>query len=244
MAAVLVLLLALQMTLFEISRARCFSLVGEAICRVETRAPVVALTFDDGPTERGVELTRRVLRENGAHATFFLIGNEVAGREGLVRQLVADGHEIGNHSYSHPRMIFHWPGYYDDQISRADAILRRSGVPAPSLFRPPYGKKLIGLPNALARHNYRMIMWDVEDPPGATDPRAYAAHPPAPARCQATTTRSCGATPRRSQPSSVITIASSTCRPATPVMYSGVSRHSVMPVSSGSVWPGATSGGS
>lgn len=175
MAAVLVLLLALQMTLFEISRARCFSLVGEAICRVETRAPVVALTFDDGPTERGVELTRRVLRENGAHATFFLIGNEVAGREGLVRQLVADGHEIGNHSYSHPRMIFHWPGYYDDQISRADAILRRSGVPAPSLFRPPYGKKLIGLPNALARHNYRMIMWDVEDPPGATDPRAYAA---------------------------------------------------------------------
>lgn len=175
-AVALLLLLALQMTVLEISRARCFSLVGEAICRVETDAPVVALTFDDGPTPRGVELAREVLRENGARATFFLIGNEVAAREDLVRQLVADGHEIGNHSYSHPRMISRWPGFYDEEIGRADAALRRSGVPRPNLFRPPYGKKLIGLPNALARHDYRMIMWDVEDPPGATDPRAYAAH--------------------------------------------------------------------
>ncbi|HKR23893.1 MAG TPA: polysaccharide deacetylase family protein [Allosphingosinicella sp.] len=174
-AAVLLLLLALQMTVLEISRARCFSLVGEAICRVETEAPVVALTFDDGPTPSGVALARQVLRENDARGTFFLIGSEVAGREDLVRQLVADGHEIGNHSYSHPRMIFRWPGSYDEEIGRADTVLRRAGAPALTLFRPPYGKKLIGLPNALARHNYRMIMWDVEDPPGAADPRAYAA---------------------------------------------------------------------
>jgi peptidoglycan/xylan/chitin deacetylase (PgdA/CDA1 family) len=170
----LVLLLAIAFALFQVSRARCFSLVGEAICRVETERPLVALTFDDGPTRDGVELATRVLRDNDAHGTFFLIGGEIAGREPLVRRLLAEGHEIGNHSFSHVRMVLHRPGFYDEEIMRTDALLRGAGVPAPNLFRPPYGKKLIGVPNALARHGYRMIMWDVEDPPGAADARAYA----------------------------------------------------------------------
>ena len=58
----------------------------------------------------------------------------------------------------------HSAAFYDDEIMRTDALLRGAGVAAPSLFRPPYGKKLIGLPLALERHDYRMIMWDVEDP--------------------------------------------------------------------------------
>lgn len=165
---------AVAICLFQISKARCFSLVGEAICRVETAAPIVALTFDDGPTPEGVALATAVLRPAAAHATFFLIGGEIAGREPLVRQLLADGHEVGNHSFSHRRMVLHRAAFYDEEIVRTDALLRQAGVPSPSLFRPPYGKKLIGLPGALARHHYRMIMWDVEDPPGAATPRDYA----------------------------------------------------------------------
>jgi peptidoglycan-N-acetylglucosamine deacetylase len=164
----------LAVATLQISKARCFTLSGEAICRVETAEPVVALTFDDGPTPDGVELAARALRDNDARGTFFLIGGEVARREPLVRRLLAEGHEIGNHSFSHARMILHRPGFYDEEIVRTDTLLRRAGVPAPNLFRPPYGKKLIGLPNALARHDYRMIMWDVEDPRGAETPRAYA----------------------------------------------------------------------
>ena len=174
LGAALALLAGATLTVFQISRARCFSLVGEAICRVETSAPLVALTFDDGPTPEGVALTTAALRETGAHATFFLIGGAIQGNEPLVHQLLAEGHEVGNHSYSHERMIFHSRGWYEDEVMRTDGLLRAAGVPAPTLFRPPYGKKLIGLPNALARHNYRMIMWDVEDPPGATTARAYA----------------------------------------------------------------------
>lgn len=172
--AALALLIVIGLALFEISRARCHSLVGEAICRVETEMPLVALTFDDGPTRSGVELASRVLRENGARATFFLIGREIAGREPLVRRLLDEGHEIGNHGFSHQRMLFRSAGFYDEEIERTDALLRGAGVPEPSLFRPPYGKKLIGLPDALARHGYRLIMWDVEDPPGAADARAFA----------------------------------------------------------------------
>ena len=174
LGAALALLAAASLTIWQISRARCFALAGEAICRVETNEPLVALTFDDGPTPEGVALTTAALRAEGAHATFFLIGGAVEDNAPLVRQLLAEGHEVGNHSYSHERMIFHTSGWYEREVMRTDALLRAAGVPAPDLFRPPYGKKLIGLPNTLLGHNYRMIMWDVEDPPGATDPRAYA----------------------------------------------------------------------
>jgi peptidoglycan/xylan/chitin deacetylase (PgdA/CDA1 family) len=165
---------AAAVLLFQVSRAKCFSLAGEAICRVETTQPVVALSFDDGPTRDGVAWATAALRRTGAHATFFLIGEQVEGREPLVRQLLAEGHEVGNHSFSHARMVLHSPAYYDREIESTDVLLRRAGVAAPRLFRPPYGKKLIGLPRALARHGYRMIMWDVEDPSGAATPREYA----------------------------------------------------------------------
>ena len=160
--------------LFEISKARCFSLVGEAVCRVETRQKVVALSFDDGPTAEGVAWATAQLRRTGARATFFLIGEQVAGREMLVRRIVATGNEVGNHSFSHSRMVLHRAAFYDREIERTDALLRQSGVRAPRLFRPPYGKKLIGLPRALARHGYEMVLWDVEDPARPRDARDYA----------------------------------------------------------------------
>jgi peptidoglycan/xylan/chitin deacetylase (PgdA/CDA1 family) len=72
-------------------------------------------------------------------------------------------------------MIGRSAAFYDSEIARTDAALRRAGVAAPDLFRPPYGKKLIGLPRAIARHGYKMILWDVEDPRGARDPADYAA---------------------------------------------------------------------
>ena len=172
--ATLVLLLAIVFTLFEISRARCFSLVGEAICHVETDAPLVALTFDDGPTPDGVAAAEAALQPSNAHATFFAIGGAIPGHEDLIRRLLVEGHEVGNHSFSHVRMAMHGSAFYEDEIMRTDALLRGAGVAAPNLFRPPYGKKLIGLPLALERHGYRMIMWDVEDPPDAQTPQAYA----------------------------------------------------------------------
>ena len=172
--AAVAVLIALAALTFGISKARCFSLAGEAICRVETREPLVALSFDDGPTPQGVEWATGILARRGAHATFFLIGGEVKGREALVRRILAGGHEVGNHSFSHVRMVGRPAAFYDREIARTDALLRQSGVVAPGLFRPPYGKKLIGLPRAIERHGYRMIMWDVEDPPGAATAQDYA----------------------------------------------------------------------
>jgi peptidoglycan/xylan/chitin deacetylase (PgdA/CDA1 family) len=99
----------------------------------------------------------------------------VAANPGLIRRLVAAGEEIGNHSWSHHRMVLHSSRFYDAEIVRTDAAIRAAGAPQPSLFRAPYTKKLIGLPLALERHHERLISAEIVDPPGVTDPRLYAA---------------------------------------------------------------------
>lgn len=172
-AVALVLTLAILEALWVVSRARCFALVGDMICRVETDRPLVALTFDDGPTERGVAAALPHLRAGGARATFFLIGREVGERPHLVRRIVNEGHEVANHSLTHQVMIGRSSAFYDSEIAETHRRLVAAGAPAPNLFRPPFGKKLWGLPAAARRHGYKMVMIDVEEPT-VEDPRAYA----------------------------------------------------------------------
>ncbi|OYU15218.1 MAG: polysaccharide deacetylase [Alphaproteobacteria bacterium PA4] len=155
----------------RLSKARCFALTGEAICRVETRAPLVALTFDDGPTALGLDTVLPLLHRYQARGTFFMIGKLATPQ--LVARVVADGHEIGNHSFHHKQMMFRSAAYYDAEIADTDRVLQGGGAPLPVLFRPPFGKKLFGLPLAVARSHKRMIMWDAGDPPDR-DPQAYA----------------------------------------------------------------------
>lgn len=158
--------------LWQISRARCFSLVGKAICHVETTRPLVALSFDDGPSALGIDAILPTLAAHDAHATFFLIGQEIKQRPDLARRLLATGNEIANHSYSHQRMVGHTMAFYRNEIARTDALLRQAGA-HPRLFRPPYGKKLTGLPSVLQEAGYAMVLWDVEDP-RTDDPEAFA----------------------------------------------------------------------
>ena len=169
----LLLLAALGFALWQVSRARCFVLTADILCRVETERPLVALTFDDGPTEQGVDAALAALADNGARATFFLIGEQVAERPHLVGRIAAPGHEIGNHSLTHQQMVGRSSAFYDREIAETHRLLVAAGAPPPTLFRPPYGKKLWGLPAAARRHGYRLVMIDVEEPT-TTDPRAYA----------------------------------------------------------------------
>lgn len=167
------LVIALAVALYVVSNARCFALVGDIVCRVETDKPMVALTFDDGPTDQGVDSALSALRAGGARATFFLIGSEVGERPHLVRRIAAEGHEIANHSLTHRVMIGRPGGFYDTEIGETHRRLVAAGAPPPTLFRPPYGKKLWGLPAAARRHGYRIVMIDVEEPL-VEDPRVYA----------------------------------------------------------------------
>lgn len=171
-AAAAVLLMALGYGAYRLVNARCLAIGTPAICRVDTDRPRVALSFDDGPTARGMDAVLPALDRHHARATFFLTGSVAQAHPDLARRILSAGHEIANHSYTHSRMIFRARAFYDEEIARTQAVLRSVGGSS-DLFRPPYGEKLFGLPAAVKRHNLRMVMWDVEDP-RTKDPEIYA----------------------------------------------------------------------
>jgi peptidoglycan/xylan/chitin deacetylase (PgdA/CDA1 family) len=172
--AVLAILMAAGAGLWRISKAPCWQLVGEVTCRVETSEKIVALSFDDGPTPEGVEAVLPVLDAYGAKATFFLIGKHMQHYSGQAERLLAAGHELGNHSWSHVRNVGHWQSFYRKEIARTDTLLRQAGA-KPTLFRPPFGKRLIGLPLEVERAGYRMLTWDIADQPEHfSDPASFA----------------------------------------------------------------------
>ncbi|KEO83652.1 polysaccharide deacetylase family protein [Tumebacillus flagellatus] len=159
----IVLLLAIYcVTTYKLMNSRTYQVFGELVPRVETTKKVVALTFDDGPNP---EHTGEILKEldaKGVKATFFLIGQEIEKHPGEAKQIIQAGHEVGNHSYSHNRMIFKSPSYLSSEVEKTDALLRDAGYQGDILFRPPNGKKLLYLPYYLKQHDRTTIMWDLE----------------------------------------------------------------------------------
>lgn len=171
----LLLILVTALAFWRISKIPCWQMVGEVTCRVETGEKIVALSFDDGPTPEGVDAVIGELAQRKLHATFFLIGSKMERYPGKAKRLVAAGHELGNHSWSHTRMIGRSQAFYRDEIARTDALLRAAGAPNPTLFRPPFGRRLLGLPLAVEQEGYRSITWDVaDDVERNPTPQAYA----------------------------------------------------------------------
>lgn len=99
----------------------------------------VGLTFDDGPHPQGTPAVLEVLREAGAHATFFLAGEQVEQRPALVGEIVAAGHEVALHCHRHRHLLRLAPGQVRDDVDRAAAAIAEAAGRAPRLYRPPYG---------------------------------------------------------------------------------------------------------
>lgn len=154
--------IALTFGAWRLSSSRTFQLFGEIVPRVETAERAVALTFDDGPTPEATGQILSALRRQGVKATFFLIGTELAQHPELGRQIAQEGHELGNHSYSHERMVLKSPSFIRDEVERTDRLIQQTGYQGPIHFRPPFGKKLVLLPYYLSRTRRESIMWDVE----------------------------------------------------------------------------------
>lgn len=173
----LVLVLFSSAALWRISSLTDFQLFGTLVHRVETAELLVALTFDDGPTPGKTEQILQLLAQEGIVATFFLTGEEIAVHPQLLDKILAAGHQVGNHSYSHQRMIFKTPGFIAREIEQTDALLKAAGAPEPYYFRPPFGKKLLILPRYLAKHQRMTVTWDVAPenfPPLTQDPTLLA----------------------------------------------------------------------
>lgn len=117
--------------------------------------PVVALSFDDGPSEY-TERFLDVLREKEVPATFFEIGQEMPGREAVMRRILAEGDEIGDHTMNHVE----YPGY--GQIAGAAARIREYTHFQPCLFRPPGGALNESVIQTAGELGMRTITWDVD----------------------------------------------------------------------------------
>lgn len=158
LAAVIVALGGLR----ALARARAFQLFGALVAHGPATAPRVALTFDDGPVAAPLDTLLRILGARGVRATFFVIGAALAENLIAGRRLVAAGHELGNHTFSHRRMVFVSPRTVRQEIEWTDSLIRESGHQGPILFRPPYGVKLVALPLYLEWSNRTTVMWDAE----------------------------------------------------------------------------------
>lgn len=147
--------------LLQLSKSRTFQLFGDIVHRVETEERVVALTFDDGPSENTAAILD-VLERLNVQATFFVTGRELAQNPQAGAMIVQAGHELGNHSYSHSRMVFKSPAFIRAEIEQTNKLIRQAGHRGPICFRPPFGKKLLLLPHYLNSQGITTVMWDVE----------------------------------------------------------------------------------
>lgn len=159
---VLVLSVAVVAGLWRLSGARRFQLFGELLYRGQTHEKRVALSFDDGPSPAATAVLLDVLADRGVKASFFLVGREMRADPELARRLVAAGHELANHSWSHQRMVLKSPAFLQRELDDTDALIRAAGHQGPIHFRPPYGKRLLLLPWLLQRQGRLTVMWDLE----------------------------------------------------------------------------------
>jgi peptidoglycan/xylan/chitin deacetylase (PgdA/CDA1 family) len=120
------------------------------------RANEVALTFDDGPSESQTPAILETLVRYGARATFFEEGRHVAGREALMRQILAAGDEIGNHSFDHPVDPGEW------ELSSTQEAIRGATGFTPCLFRPPYGEVDKKVERAARANGLELVLWTLD----------------------------------------------------------------------------------
>jgi peptidoglycan-N-acetylglucosamine deacetylase len=125
--------------------------------------PYIAMTFDDGPSAENTPRLLEMLKQRNIKATFFLIGQNVLSNPDLVRRILADGHEIGNHSWTHPQLSKLSDDRVTAEITKTqDAIKDASGF-TPTLLRPPYGaitpRQREWIQN---RFGLNIILWSVD----------------------------------------------------------------------------------
>ena len=132
---------------------------GGAAAVEEPEEKYIALTFDDGPRPDTTAALLEGLRQRGVHATFFLIGAQITGNEELIRQMAKDGHQIGNHTFTHCKLKGSSREDIIQEINKTEVLLHNILGPGEFWLRPPYGlidekeKKLIKTP---------MVYWSVD----------------------------------------------------------------------------------
>ena len=133
--------------------------LGPALVRGPASSPAVALTFDDGPAEPFTNQILDILRQYRTTATFFCCGKNVERLPDVARRIRAEGHTLGNHTYSHPLLYLKGRRVIQTEIDRTQEAIARVTGRAPMVFRPPYGVRWFGLFRALSERRLTDVQW-------------------------------------------------------------------------------------
>lgn len=141
-------------------------LYGETIHREPAAGARLALTFDDGPNPEQTPRLLELLARYDARATFFLIGQWAAREPELIREIVAGGHAIGNHTHTHPTMPAHGSARIREELLRCREAVEASGegfstVDGAALMRPPYGRRRPGTLRTMRDEGYVPVTWSI-----------------------------------------------------------------------------------
>jgi peptidoglycan/xylan/chitin deacetylase (PgdA/CDA1 family) len=121
----------------------------------------LALTYDDGPNDPHTQRLLEVLARHNVHATFFLIGRYVKQRPDIVREIVKAGHTVGNHTFTHPLLMFKSVQELRSQLENCDRALTDAAGEHSNLFRPPFGGRRPAVLRIARGMGLEPIMWNV-----------------------------------------------------------------------------------
>ena len=141
-------------------------LFGPTICREPKAGKKIALTYDDGPNPIYTPQLHDLFERHNARATFFLIGKWAEREPGLIREHIARGHAIGNHTFVHPSMPAHSDNWIREDLARCRDAIEASGeqistIDGKMLMRPPYGRRRPGTLRVLAEQGYVSTTWSI-----------------------------------------------------------------------------------
>lgn len=124
--------------------------------------PTVALTFDDGPARGKTDAILDYLASEEVPATFFVLGENAQRHPDLLERMVREGHEIGNHTFSHPNLTKLTHSQVREEIKKTqDAVLEAVGI-LPRFFRPPYGAANLTTMSVLSNQNLAAVFWSID----------------------------------------------------------------------------------
>jgi peptidoglycan-N-acetylglucosamine deacetylase len=150
----------LSATLAYGSISRSSQLFGPSVYHGPGHRRSIALTFDDGPSEGTLLLLEYLAKEN-VFATFFQCGMNVRRLPRVAGEVAAHGHQLGNHTYSHPRLPFKSQDFIDQEFTRTQRIIQTETGLTPMLLRAPYGFRWFGMQRVQQKLALLGVMWTV-----------------------------------------------------------------------------------
>lgn len=121
----------------------------------------ILLTFDDGPTTEATEIILKSLNEFNIKALFFCVGQNIEQKPELTKEILSQGHSIGNHNYSHKNLLKISIEEQHNEIKKCNDVIReRIGI-EPLYYRPPYGKYRLSTNKLLKQFKLKNIMWSL-----------------------------------------------------------------------------------